>query len=113
MRDPLFVSNASPIIGFERLNALDLLQQLTTTLHVPEAVRREVFGTRSVPNWIIVRSISQPLSSLSLSPRLGAGEREAIALALELQPHYLLLDDLAARRAAQSLNIVVIGTVGC
>ena len=112
MRDPLFVSNASPIIGFERLNALDLLQQLTTTLHVPEAVRREVFGARSAPDWIIVRSISQPLSSLSLSPRLGAGEREAIALALELQPRYLLLDDLAARRAAQSLNITVIGTVG-
>jgi len=29
----------------------------------------------------------------------------------KLQPHYLLLDDLAAHRAAQALNIAVIGAV--
>jgi predicted nucleic acid-binding protein len=47
-----------------------------------------------------------------LRPRLGAGEREAIALALEMSPCYLLVDDLEARRTAEALDISVIGTVG-
>ena len=112
MSQSTFVSNASPLIAFERLGQLDLLHQLTTTVHIPSAVRREVFGVRPAPNWIAEHPISQPLSSLPLSPRLGIGEREAIALALELQPCHLLVDDLAARRAAQALNIPVVGVVG-
>jgi len=40
------------------------------------------------------------------------GESEAIALALEITPEYVLLDDLAARRLAQSYNLNVLGTVG-
>jgi len=42
----------------------------------------------------------------------GAGEREAIALALEMQATELLIDDLAARRLAQSLGIPIIGSLG-
>jgi predicted nucleic acid-binding protein len=53
---PLFVSNASPIIAFERLGQLDLLQQLTQALHIPPAVHREVFGSLlrlpKSENWI-------------------------------------------------------------
>jgi hypothetical protein len=112
MNRPVFVSNASPIIAFERLSQLSLLQQLTQTLHIPQAVRREVFGSQSLPGWVIEKTLVQPLSQLPLSPRLGAGESEAIALALELAPCQLVIDDLAARRAAQSLNIPIVGTVG-
>lgn len=61
---------------------------------------------------IVERAITQPLSSVAFSPRLGAGEREAIVLALEIGNCYLLLDDLAARRTAQALGINVVGTVG-
>jgi predicted nucleic acid-binding protein len=43
---------------------------------------------------------------------VGAGEREAIALALEMGAAELILDDLAARRLAQSLLLVVIGSAG-
>lgn len=112
MSQPVFVCNASPIIAFERLKQLELLQQLTQILHIPSAVRQEVFGTQALPSWIIARTISTPLSPLTLSPRLGAGESEAIILALELSPCQLIIDDLAARRTAQSLNIPIIGTIG-
>ena len=107
-----FVSNASPLIAFERLSRLDLLQQLTQTLHIPPAVHLEVFGAQPLPTWIVEHPLSQPLSRLPLASRLGAGESEAIALALELQPGQLIVDDLAARRTAQSLGISIIGTVG-
>ena len=112
MSRPLFVSNASPIIAFERLGQLPLLERLTNPLHLPPAVVQEVFGVQPLPSWIAKQSLSQPLARLPLSPRLGAGESEAIALALELMPCQLVIDDLAARRAAQSLNIPIVGTVG-
>jgi predicted nucleic acid-binding protein len=112
MSQPVVVSNSSPIIAFERLEQLELLRQLIQTLHIPSAVRQEVFGVRILPPWIVERPISHPTARLALAPRLGAGESEAILLALELAPCYLLMDDLAARRAAQSMNIPVIGTVG-
>ena len=112
MSSQRFVSNASPLIAFERLEQLNLFQQLVTTVYIPSAVRQEVFGAGAMPDWVIEHPISQPVSSIALSPRLGAGEREAIVLALELAPTLLLLDDLAARRSAQAMSLPVIGTVG-
>ena len=107
-----FVCNASPLIGFERLGRLDLLRSLTRHLLIPPAVQREVFGTRLLPDWIEVRPLLNTSSPVLLTPRLGDGESEAIALAREIAGCILLLHDLAARRAAQSLNLRVSGTVG-
>jgi predicted nucleic acid-binding protein len=50
-----------------------------------------------------------------LDPALGfldAGEREAIALAEELQADQLLLDDADARREAARRSLPFIGTLG-
>lgn len=108
----VFICNASPLIGFERLQRPDLLQALTGNLLIPPAVRIEVFGTQAVPAWIVEQPLSQPLSRRILASRLGPGESEAIGLALEVGASTLILDDLAARRTAQSLQLPVIGTVG-
>jgi predicted nucleic acid-binding protein len=43
---------------------------------------------------------------------LGDGEREAIALALELCADAIVLDDLPARRVAHAIGLNVIGTAG-
>jgi uncharacterized protein len=112
MRSPVFVSNSSPLIAFDQLGALDLLRQVTNALSVPSAVRQEVFGILPMPSWVTERAVSYPLSPRILQTRLGLGESEAIALALEMLPCYLIADDLAARRAAQALKIPVVGTVG-
>ena len=94
MKHPVYVSNSSPIIAFERLGQMELLQRLTTSLLVPSAVRAEAFGSAPLPDWISERVITQPLSAIVLSGRLGKGESEAIALAVEMGDCYLLLDDL-------------------
>ena len=47
-----------------------------------------------------------------LRQSLGDGEREAVALALEIKAERILLDDRPARRVAQELGLVVTGTAG-
>lgn len=47
-----------------------------------------------------------------LHQRLGKGESEAIALAIELQADYVLLDDAAARKEAMRLGLNVKDTLG-
>jgi predicted nucleic acid-binding protein len=55
-----------------------------------------------------IRSIGPQILSVSL----GAGESEAIILALELRAQLVILDDRPARRLAQALQVPVVGTVG-
>ena len=112
MSSQLIITNASPLIAFERLQHLDLLRHLFGELHIPTAVQQEVFENQTVPTWIATHSLSQPISQKILAARLGAGESETIALSLEMTPDYVLLDDLAARRLAQSFSLNVLGVVG-
>jgi predicted nucleic acid-binding protein len=112
MTSQLCVGNSSPLIVFQRIGQLSLLQNLLEQLYIPPAVRFEVFGSTPLPVWIKEQSLAQPLASQILAARIGAGEREAIALALELQANLLVIDDLAARRLAQSLKITIIGSLG-
>lgn len=112
MSDALCVANSSPFIVFERVGRLDLLRTLTARLHIPPAVRQEVFGSKQLPDWVEERLLTQPLASRIAASRLGAGEREAIALALEMRATELVIDDLAARRLAQSLGLSIIGCLG-
>jgi predicted nucleic acid-binding protein len=49
---------------------------------------------------------------VTLRQTLDNGEAEAIALATELQPEVVLLDDKLARRMARRLGVPVTGTLG-
>jgi predicted nucleic acid-binding protein len=107
------VIDSSQLIVFQRIEQFDLLCALLRPVYIPPAVRREVFGAADpLPEWIEERQLIQPLASQIVASRLGPGESEAIALALELRATELVLDDLAARRLAQSLHIAVIGSAG-
>lgn len=55
--------------------------------------------------------VRQPRGERNL-PTLDAGERSAIALALEHETDILLVDDRRAVRAAQFLGLRVTGTLG-
>ena len=64
-------------------------------------------------NWIRTVPVdANPTAETSLS-RLDLGEREAIALALQLGPgHTLLLDDRAGRSYAERPALHVVGSAG-
>lgn len=103
------VSDASPLIALDQIGRLDLLPALFTAVVIPPAVADEAFGSEAVPSWLRVVS---PTGRLTGSARLGRGEQQAIALALEASAAWIVLDDLAARRLAAREGLRVIGTVG-
>ena len=114
----LVVSDATPINLLVRLRLIDLLPTLYGHVVIPTAVHTELSHAHtpsairewltSRPNWLDVR---KPADSDSIVAS-GAGEREAIALALELKADLLLVDDKEARMAARRLNIAITGTLG-
>ncbi len=106
------VADASPLIAFQQIGQLSLLQAIFTEVIVPPAVAREIQpSVPSVP-WIVERPLAQAIAPLVLRASLGAGESEALSLAMELHADRLLVDERAARRAAGALGLGVIGTLG-
>jgi uncharacterized protein len=108
----MIVSNSSCLIILGRLGKLDLLQNMYGRIAIPGAVEREVFKSKPAPKWIEVFEITQPIAHRILEKDLGGGESEAIILGLELNADLLIVDDLAARRLAQSLGLRKTGTIG-
>jgi uncharacterized protein len=108
----LTISNASPLIALQQIGQLELLQRLYANLVIPSAVAREVAQSVSLPPWIAEHSLTQSIATRILQADLGAGESEAISLALEMGAHRVLLDDRPARRLAQALGLRVRGTIG-
>ena len=106
------VADASPLIALQQIGRLPLLEALFTEIVVPPAVAREI--APSVPRvpWVIQRPLTQPIAPLVLRASLGAGESEAISLALEIHANTLLVDERAARRLAAAVGLHVVGTLG-
>ncbi len=114
------VCNTSPLQYLHQIELLDVLSALAEEVLVPRAVVRELeAGTAlgvalpelSSRNWVCVRNPASELT-LPLVTDLGAGEREVLALALETPDAVAVLDDGLARRAAESLQIPLTGTLG-
>jgi uncharacterized protein len=106
------VSNSSPLIAGLDMGLGTVFEALLEEVYIPPAVRHEVFASRPKPPWIIEHALSRPNASGLLQGRLGAGEREAIVLAQEIDAELLLMDELAGRRTATSLGLRVMGILG-
>ncbi len=106
------VADASPLIAFQQIGQLNLLQKVFMEVIVPPAVAREIQPSVPPVPWIVQRALAQPIAPLVLRASLGAGESEALSLAVELRADRLLVDERAARRAAEALGLGVLGTLG-
>jgi uncharacterized protein len=116
----MFVADSGPIISFARADRLAIMRDVVRELVIPDAVYHEVVtlgagmpGAAEVSreDWIKQRSLTSSLTALHLPGTLGAGEREAIALARELGA-VLIVDDADAREAALRLQVPVLGSLG-
>jgi len=119
----LAVSNTSPISNLAIIDRLDLLPEQFEKIIIPGAVRRELealshSGARSAveaalsAGWLQVQSVEfSPLIRL-LSVTLHAGESEAIALGVETQAAWILLDEREARMTAQRMRLNITGVLG-
>jgi predicted nucleic acid-binding protein len=108
----IVVSNSSPLIAGGDIGLGAIFEALFGEVLIPPAVCQEAFTSRPQPSWITERPLTNPSASGLLQGRLGAGEREAIALTLEVNADLLLMDELAGRRTATSLGVRVMGTLG-
>ena len=119
MRIEAVVINASPLITLFRSGQADILPRMFKRIVVPQAVWREVVSDA----WddAAARELRQQtwpvLEDVESSPRvaawaLGAGETAVLSYALANQPLRAVIDDMDARRCAQTLGIPMFGTGG-
>jgi predicted nucleic acid-binding protein len=120
------IVNSSPLIYLGKIGLVDLLAKMFDRVLTVEAVRQEVLDS-SAPeyavlqeafvDWLVVSEA--PKSTLSL--RLGEmglhqGEVEVLVLAYETKKQepdsVVVIDDLAAREVARTLELDVTGTIG-
>ena len=117
------VSNTSPISNLAAIERLNLLVEQFGTVWIPPAVESEL---RNIPwpsarkqieeagraGWLQTRPTSNAALTSLLSIELDRGEAEAIALALELKPDWLLIDERDGRAMARQLGVPMTGVVG-
>ena len=117
---PVVICNTSPIQYLYQTDLLELLPALAGQVYVPEAVVAELKEGRRrnvlLPalenfSWLTVRPV-RDRTLLPLVTHLGDGEKEVLALGLEMQDTLLLLDDRDARRYARTLELEISGTLG-
>ena len=114
------IINASPLIFFSRSLRLQLLRAFADEVWVPEPVAAEILrrGNRDVSARAIQETAWLTVHPAGTTPdtiaawRLGAGETSVLSLAAEHPGTEAIIDDLAGRRCAASLNIPVRGTLG-
>ena len=109
MRESPTVSNSSCLIALDTAGVLGILEQLCTTIAVPDAVAQECGAAG--PAWVQTNSVQNQSLAQSLRLSLGAGESEAILLSIELSAARLILDDKKVRRISRQLNLPVTGTL--
>ena len=120
---PAVVSDTSVINYLAAVGQVGLLRLQFEKIFVPPAVWRELHAKPTLPGtvaadsaqqsgWLVVQE-PKPCPTLDqLFADLDPGEAEAIALACELKPAIVLLDETDGRLEARRLGLTIIGTVG-
>ena len=101
-----------------QVGRLDLLRHLFSDVLIPPAVYAELCELEwqktalEAQAWIVVRAPLRQELIRRFDGDLDPGEAEAIALALEVQPQFLLMDEQRGRHRADELGLPVVGLLG-
>lgn len=113
------IVNASPLISLGKIDGLRLLASPLFKVYVPRPVADEVLiqANDDAAQWLTDAGHAclvpaRPLDLILLAWDLGPGETSVIAEASHQTEAVAVLDDLAARRCAQSLGLRCTGTLG-
>jgi predicted nucleic acid-binding protein len=115
------IADTSPLNYLVQIGEIDLLPRLYGTIVIPTEVFLELKDAAAPaivhewmsksPAWLEIRPAADLVTSSFLF-ELDAGEQAAIQLAQLEDESLLLIDDAAGRRAAQSLGLPNVGTLG-
>ncbi len=115
----IVVADTSPLNYLIRLGHPDVLREIYGRVLVPHAVLIEMqhpeapsevqAWASAPPAWLEEKQVRQ--LDGTLASELGAGEREAISLALEVNADVLLIDERAGRQEAEARQLEVAGTL--
>ena len=113
----IVLSDTSPINYLVLIGHVDVLPALFGEVILPAVVQGELLhpGAPQVvrdwlanpPSWHMIRHATQVDATI----QLGAGEIEAISLAVELGADLVLMDDRVGRRTAEARGVPVAGTL--
>ena len=114
------IADAGPLIALSRIDALDLLRGLFGQVLVTEQIRDEALPAGDYPGKTIIAKafdtgwLTCPgpfeTSWQPINPCLDAGERSAIAAAVQMPGCLLIIDDRAGRAEARFHQVAIIGT---
>ena len=114
----LIVADTGPINYLIQIGQIELLAQLVEKTVLPASVQTELLHdaapvavrtwAANPPAWVEIRATKQTIEAKDISD----ADREAIALARELNASVLLMDDSQARRCAARLGVLTMRTLG-
>lgn len=104
------IVDTSVLIALEKINIVDVLCKIYSSIILPEAVITE-FGLPPIDCYSVQKVKSPMVRLFSRDLNLGKGEAESIALASE-SGLTLVLDDLKARKIAETIDLKLTGTIG-
>ncbi len=117
------VSNTSPILNLAIIGRLSLLHEQFGEIWIPPGVLDELRIEENIPGsgamrkaieagWLQTKGVEDQALVRVLRRELDRGEAEAIALAVQVEAEWTLLDEREGRRVAKSLGLKVIGILG-
>jgi uncharacterized protein len=114
----LVVSDTSAISNLIQVELLDILHQLFGEIIISNAVYEELSEIDSQKlyidnlSWIHIETVKNQDFVHELENDLDKGESESIALAIEFNADFLIIDELKGRKIAESLGIKIVGLLG-
>jgi predicted nucleic acid-binding protein len=116
----LIVADTSPLAYLILIGHIDILPKLFETVLVPHSVHAELSNrsaptivqrwAATLPPWIELRQVANAKDDALRF--LGAGERDAILLALETHADLILIDERKGTKVAIDKGLDVAGTLG-
>lgn len=117
------VSNTSPLLNLAIINHLFLIKKQFGKIIIPNGVLTELRINDTLPgseqlreaiasDWITIYQVENQALIQLLRRELDQGEAEAIALAIQLNADYLLLDERDGRRIARTFELNITGVLG-
>jgi predicted nucleic acid-binding protein len=100
-------------ILFDQFQVVCIPSAVETELQcVPDPAVRKAIDEAKRRDWLKSQPASDAALVNLLALELHLGEAEAIALALEMKPGYLLIDEREGRTLARQLGLTITGVLG-